>query len=115
MLQAYKEKYTKPQIQYFEVDFNGVVIESDETLFSKTISLNISEIHPFFECLFPLLDSKNESFEFTCIHLDINGNKIIADIILETFDSKKLPVLMVHDLTKHYSSYLNAAQVRNEL
>lgn len=114
MLQAYKEKYIKAVVQYAAIDFNGIVKESDEALFSKITSLNISEIHPFFECLLPLLVSKKKVFEFSCIHLNFKGNKIIADIILETFDNKKLPLITIHDLTKHYSNYQDIAQVRNE-
>lgn len=114
MLKDYKTKFAKSIIQYLVMDFDGLVIESDDVLFSNLNKKNLADFHPFFESLIPLLSSKNEEFIFSCIHLEVNGKKIISDIILQTFDGDKLPFLIIHDLTTHYSNYQTTAQVRNE-
>lgn len=114
MLKAYKEKYAKALIQYSVLDLSGLIIESDNVLFPDIRDQNIVDIHPFFECFSPLLLSKSEEFIFSCIHLDYNGKSIIGDVILQTFDDDKLPLLTIHDLTSHYNNYQTTAQVRNE-
>ncbi len=114
MLQAYKEKHAKAVIQYSIIDFNGIVLESDNVLFSPIETKNIADVHPFFESLIPLLTVENETFTFSCIHLEYNNCKITSDVILQTFNSKKSPLLIIHDLTTHYNNYQTTAQVRNE-
>lgn len=114
MLKEYKTKYAKSIIQYSVVDFEGKIINSDDVLFSDLKNKNLADIHPFFESLTTLLSSQNEEFIFSCIHLEINDKKIIGDVILQTFDNKKLPFLIIHDLTTHYSNYQTTVQVRNE-
>ncbi len=114
MLKAYKEKYAKALIQYSIIDLSGLIVESDDVLFPNMVNQNIVDIHPFFECFSPLLLSKNEEFIFSCIHLDYNGKSIIGDVILQTFDGDKFPLLTMHDLTSHYNNYQTTAQVRNE-
>ncbi len=114
MLKAYKEKYAKDLIQYSIIDLTGLIVESDGVLFPNMENQNIGDIHPFFECFYPLLLSKDEELVFSCIHLDYNGKSIIGDVILKTFDGVKLPLLTIHDLTSHYNNYQTTAQVRNE-
>lgn len=114
MLEAYKKKYAKAVIQYSILDNNGLILESDDVLFPKLQDKNIADIHPFFECLLPLLDTENEEYIFSCIHLSYNNTILIADIILQTFDETKSPLLIIHDLTSHYNNYQTSAQIRNE-
>lgn len=114
MLEAYKKSYAKAIIQYILIDLNGVVLESDNTLFAKLEGNIISEIHPFFESFNGLLSSKNSDYLFSCIHLNINGKEIISDITLKTFSKDKLPLIIIQDLTEHYNNYQTTAQIRNE-
>ncbi|WP_452224063.1 ATP-binding protein [Lacinutrix chionoecetis] len=114
MLKEYKEKYIKQVIQYLIVDYNGLIVKSDHTLFSKIENKSIIDVHPFFETILPLLSMENEETVFSCVHLKINNKEITADIILQTFDAEKKPLIIIHDLTVHYNNYQTTAQVKNE-
>jgi len=114
MLDIYKEKYTKAVLQYSILDINGTILESDNGLFLDFKNNYIGDIHPFFETLIPLLPLKENETIFSCIHLNIEEKTITADIILQTFNDGKNPLLIIHDLTKHYNNYQTTAQVRNE-
>jgi len=114
MLEVYKKKYTKTVLQYSILDLDGKVLESDNALFSNIENKNIGDIHPFFETLIPLLSHKEKETIFSCIHLNDGEKSITSDIILQTFSDGKNPLLIIHDLTKHYNNYQTTAQVRNE-
>lgn len=114
MLEEYKKKYTKAVIQYSVLDYNGIVLESDNNIFSNFKNNNISNIHPFFYSIIPQLEVENNETVFSCVHLDIDGNNIISDIILLTFSKSKHPLLVIHDLTDHYNNFQTTAQGRNE-
>lgn len=113
MLEEYKQKYTKSIIQYSVIDYNGLVLETDDTLFPNLLQKNIVDIHPFFETLLISLETKDNTVSFSCVHLNIETREIIADIILHTFKDKH-PLLIIHDLSDHYNNYQTTAQVRNE-
>lgn len=114
MLEEYKKKHTKPLVQHLILELNGDILETDEALFSTSKNENIANIHPFFETLSTLLNTNNEDFNFSCIHLNIGNYTAICDIIIKTFSSDKKPLLIIHDLTEHYKTYQTTAQVRNE-
>lgn len=114
MLKEYKKKYTKAVLQYSILDFKGNVLESDNTLFTNFENQYIGDIHPFFDSLSSLLIDQDNETIFSCIHLNIENKEITADVILQTFKDGKNPLLIIHDLTKHYQNYQTTAQVRNE-
>ncbi|WP_299249318.1 ATP-binding protein [uncultured Lacinutrix sp.] len=114
MLEVYKKKYIKPVLQYSILDFEGNIIESDNALFLNFKNQYVGDIHPFFETINSLLTTEENETVFSCIHLNIEGKAITADIILQTFGDAKNPLLIIHDLTSHYNNYQTTAQVRNE-
>ena len=115
MLKQYKQNYAQSVNQYLIVDFEGNIVESDDVIFNDLEGKHISEIHPFFESLSSVLLEKNQDLVFSCIHLkDQKDNTITTDVILKTFDGKKLPLIVILDLTIHYNNYQTTAQVRNE-
>jgi signal transduction histidine kinase/ActR/RegA family two-component response regulator len=114
MLNAYKTKHAKSVIQYSILNDEGLILDSDDVLFSKIKNKNITEIHPFFESIIPLLTVDNKEYIFSCIHLSYNNKTCITDIILNTFTNGESPLLIIHDLTTHYNNYQTTAQVRNE-
>ncbi|WP_397363840.1 ATP-binding protein [Olleya sp. R77988] len=115
MLEQYKKDHSQSVNQYIIVDFDGTVKESDHVIFPNLIGQNISEIHPFFESIHSALQDNNQTHIFSCIHLINTKNQtIITDIIVKTFDGKKLPLIVILDLTIHYNNYQTTAQVRNE-
>ncbi|WP_290700741.1 ATP-binding protein [Lacinutrix sp.] len=114
MLQEYKKKYAKAVLQYLIIDFNANVLESDNALFPNLKNKHIGDIHPFFESIVPLLVKEENETIFSCIHLNVENRVITSDIILQTFNDNKNPLLIIHDLTSHYKNYQTTAQVRNE-
>ncbi|MFD2822351.1 hybrid sensor histidine kinase/response regulator [Lacinutrix iliipiscaria] len=114
MLEEYKKTHKKAIIQYITIDQKGTVLESDDVFYSSIIKQNITRLHPFFESIHPLLKTTNQEFLFSCIHLNINEQTIIADITFKTFDEKKASLIIIQDLTTHYNNYQLTAQIRNE-
>ena len=114
MLEEYIKKYTKPLVQYSILDFDGNILESDNALFPEFKKKHIGDIHPFFEIITPLLIAEENETIFSCIHLNIENKEITSDILLQTFEDGKHPLLIIHDLTSHYNNYQTTAQVRNE-
>jgi len=113
MLNNYKKKYYKNSFQYILIDNSGNILDSDDTLFSIKLPSNIADIHPFFNIIDNLVNIKNDSFEFSCIHLDFDKNSLITDIALHTGKDDE-HLIIIEDLTKHYNNYQLIAQNRNE-
>ncbi len=115
MLEQYKKEHSQSVNQYIIVQLDGTVVESDDVIFPKIVGKNISTIHPFFESIHDALKENNKRHIFSCIHLtNTNNQTIITDVIIKTFDGKKLPLIVILDLTVHYNNYQTTAQVRNE-
>ncbi|WGD36076.1 ATP-binding protein [Olleya sp. YS] len=115
MLDQYKKAHSQSVNQYLIVNLDGTIKESDHVIFPDLIGKNLSAIHPFFESIHEALQDKNKTHIFSCIHLINPENKtIITDVIVKTFDGKKLPLVIILDLTVHYNNYQTTAQVRNE-
>ncbi|RAJ14984.1 ATP-binding protein [Olleya aquimaris] len=115
MLDQYKKTHSQSVNQYIIVDREGTIKESDDIIFPDLVGKNLSTIHPFFESIDEALQDTNKTHIFSCIHLTNPENEtIITDIIVKTFDNKKLPLVIISDLTLHYNNYQTTAQVRNE-
>lgn len=111
MLNIYKEKYSKPFIQYITVNADGIILESDDVLLPHLTTQKISTIHPFFESILPLLQTPNQDVKFACIHLK---KDLVVDISLKTFNKNEPSLLIINDLTSHYENYQATTQLRNE-
>jgi len=112
MLNKFKQHFFDKNLQFILLDNDGVIIESDQHLFEVLPGNSIIDVHPFFESFPSFLDSEEKTFTFFCIHLSIDENYFITDIILTI--EKDVMVLMIHDLTQHYEAYQSVAQARNE-
>lgn len=113
MLNIYKEKYLQNNFQYILIDSQTKIIESDNTIFSVSKDDYLYKTHPFFEILDTLLPIKNESFEFSCINLNLELETYVTDITIHTQD-KDESLIIIENLTKHYNNYQLTAQTRNE-
>ncbi|MFD1614215.1 ATP-binding response regulator [Gelatiniphilus marinus] len=113
MLESYKKKYHKNNLQYILIDHLGNILESDNALFTIAFPNKIQNIHPFFEILNSLLLIKNEHFEFSCINLELKSAALITDISIH-INSNNKHLIIIENLTKHYNNYQLAAQTRNE-
>ncbi len=112
MLNKYRQQHADQSIQFIFLDDNGRVLESGETIFTVEVGSSIYRIHPFFESLSALLENLEKELALYCIHLNIQETSLIADMKIIKEDQGVL--LIISDLTEHYSSYQSVAQARNE-
>ncbi|NNK75772.1 MAG: response regulator [Maribacter sp.] len=111
-LERYKEAYVNKNIQFIVIDFEGVILESDDTFITVSKGGFINDIHPFFTSFTAILDAPEESITYNCVHIEYLGKEFITDIKMIKKDNSIL--LVIYDLTDHYISYQQIAQARNE-
>lgn len=111
MLDTYQKKYTNNNRQFVLIDKTGIVLESDQTLMTIAFGHSIFELHPFFESLSPVFESKEE-VSFYGIHIPFEEKLFIVDI--KAAPVKEGLLLIFKDLTEHYNSYQKITQTRNE-
>ncbi|MBT8299822.1 MAG: response regulator [Maribacter sp.] len=111
-LERYKEAYVNKNIQFIVIDFEGVILESDDTFITVSKGGFIYDIHPFFTSFTAILDALEESITYNCVHIENLGKEFITDIKMIKKDNSIL--LVIYDLTDHYISYQQIAQARNE-
>jgi len=112
MLKKAKEDYFSKNIQFVLTGFDGIVVDSDQTLVKAEIGKHIEHIHSFFNCIHSIEDSKNKTTVFNCVQLGANVMEFIVDV--EMTKKEEGVLVMIHDLTEHYKSYQLMAQARNE-
>ena len=111
MLDTYQKKYANNNQQFVLIDKTGIVLESDQTLMMIAFGHSIFELHPFFESLSPVFESKEE-VNFYGIHIPFEDQLFIVDI--KATPVKEGLLLILKDLTEHYNSYQKITQTRNE-
>lgn len=113
MLEVYKERFAKPNIQYITLKSNGDILESDDVLISGISAKNIGEIHPFFESIIPILSQPEQDIKLSCIHIK---QELVVDVSIKTFDDpiNNPALIIVKDLTTYYENYQATTQLRNE-
>ncbi|MFV9551262.1 hybrid sensor histidine kinase/response regulator [Algibacter sp. PT7-4] len=113
MLKTYIEKYHKNNLQYILIDNFGCVIDVNNPILPIKKNDKIENIHPFFDVLINLLPVKNETFEFSCVNIEVQNNKLVVDITIHTHNNNE-NLIIIENLTKHYNNYQLTAQTRNE-
>jgi len=111
-LEHYKEEYLNKNIQFIVIDFEGAILESDQTFIKLSKGGFIYDIHPFFTSYTTILDAPEESITYNCVHIEYLGKEFITDVKMIKKDNSIL--IVVYDLTDHYISYQQIAQARNE-
>ncbi len=111
-LEQYKEQYLNQNIQFVVIDFDGVILDSDQTFMDLNKGDYIYDVHPFFASYTSILDAPEESITYNCVHIEYQGKEFITDVKMIKKDGTIL--LVVYDLTDHYISYRKIAQARNE-
>ncbi len=115
MIQKVRDKYLKDKIQTIILEKKGLVLASDNLLFTAHLNKPIQDLHPFFETLFPELLNKNDYEEiFYCIHLDFSDVKGSYDIYFNSGSKTENPYLIFYDFTARYSFIQTVAQEKNE-
>ncbi|MFD0963365.1 ATP-binding response regulator [Pseudofulvibacter geojedonensis] len=111
MLENIKKSYQANNTQFIITNNEGVVIDSDNTLFTIEINSFLSNIHPFFENFVDIIGQDN--LNFSCVHLKTNNTEVICDIST-SFLSEDKYLIIITDFSKHYQSFQSLAQSRNE-
>ncbi len=102
-------------IQLTTVSTDGIIKETETTLFNWKTGDSIYEIHPFFEILNSFIDDydpNNTEFSFPCIHFENNDQERICDVTIR-LDLKEI-ALTFFDYTQKYKELNTIAQQRNE-
>lgn len=112
MLNKYKDQYLNQNIQFVFIDFEGVIIESDQTFLEINIGGYIYDIHPFFTFYSSVIDTSDQTITYNCVHLEYSEQDYVTDVKMIRKDSGIL--IVIYDLTEHYTSFQKLAQARNE-
>ncbi|RNC84951.1 MAG: response regulator [Winogradskyella sp.] len=110
ILKSIRESYIEKNTQFILIDNEGIIKESDNVLFHCEIENLITDIHPFFLSINHL--NLDDSYDLTCVHLDINNKELICDISVKKHNSYIL--IIISDFSTHYNSFQSLAQSRNE-
>lgn len=113
MLETYKKKFYKNNFQYILIDDLGCVLESDHNIIPAKKNSTLQSVHPFFEILNSLLQIDNDCFEFSCVNFVLEQKTVIVDVTIHSQNNNE-NLIIIEDLTKHYSNYQLTAQKRNE-
>lgn len=107
-----KDHFIKERFQFILSNDNGKVIESDNTFFNLKKGFDITDIHPFFESLAESIKTLKEPLVIHCVHFGTEVGHIISDV--QVHRQKDQTLIVIHDLTHHYSQHQQVAQRRNE-
>lgn len=102
------------KIQVVQINEEGIIEESENTIFKLKQNTDITHLHPFLEGIQPLFNSHEESrsVQFPCVNLEINDKHIVADIHLIKDGSNIF--LVFFDFTDHYKDSHPLIQEKNE-
>ena len=89
-----------PRVQITKTDYNHVITETNDTLFSWAKGIEIFDTHPFFEILRAYdRDNipENGTINFPCIHLEEEGNLMstVRPFMRKEFNEDQ--ILAMHD------------------
>jgi len=111
-LEQYKAQYVNQNIQFVVIDFDGVIVDSDQTFMDLNKGDYIYDVHPFFTSYSAMLESLDETITYNCVHIEFLEKEFITDVKMIKKDNGIL--MVIYDLTDHYISYQSIAQARNE-
>ncbi|MCK8523779.1 ATP-binding protein [Aquimarina sp. D1M17] len=102
--------------QVIKISQDGVILETDTSLFNWKKGNSIYEAHPFFEILRSFTEEPGEqsALNFPCIHLenDITDDERICDVSI-VFQGKEITIIL-YDYTEKYNELNQFAQQKNE-
>ena len=94
MLDSLKKKFVQKQAQYLVTDSEATVIESDNEIITLTAGTYLGDIHPFFHSLTAIDREEGSETAFSCVHLELDGRDLIADILVNPIPQGFFIVLM---------------------
>ena len=111
-INKFRDEIYDSKIQILQIDSQGIIVESDDTIVEIKTNTSIAEIHPFFEGITPLFDIFSEKIHFPCVNIELGLKNIIADVDLIHEDGKIF--LLIFDFTDHYKESHPLVQEKNE-
>ncbi|MCW5519027.1 response regulator [Aureitalea sp. L0-47] len=111
MKTSLKTEICNSRIQEVEIDQTGTVLESDDAIFGMPKGSLISDLHPFFEGVIPLLPALNDTLNFPCVNLETESNSRIVDIDFIPKDNRIY--LLLFDFSEHYEASHPLVQEKN--
>ena len=106
-----KNEILKRRIQEIELNDKGVIIESDDAIFKLPEGSSISDLHPFFLGVIPLLSTLKDSLKIPCVNVDTVPDPRIVDVDFLRKDKKLY--LLLFDFTEHYEASQPLVQEKN--
>lgn len=110
-LKNIKSSHQATNTQFVIFNSNGVVLESDNVLFSIQQKSKLATIHPFFENIVDMVTP--EGISFSCVHLNIAEKSLTCDVEIKPIENDTYLLILI-DFSKHYESFQSLAQSRNE-
>tara|TARA_R110002124_G_scaffold17532_3_gene73195 strand:+ start:43813 stop:45333 length:1521 start_codon:yes stop_codon:yes gene_type:complete len=108
-----REHIYNSKIQVVKINEEGIILESEDTIFKMKKDSYIGKLHPFLEGIEPLFSGPNPAnTKFPCVNLEINDKPIIADIQLLKEENEIFVVFF--DFTEHYTDSHPLVQEKNE-
>ncbi len=104
-----------PQVQVTKVSYEGLIQETDTTLFNWSKGKSIYDAHPFFEILRTIEDDNSineQELNFPCIHIEEGNSERICDLTIKP-NGKGISIFL-YDYTDKYKDLNHIAQQKNE-
>lgn len=71
-------------LHHITVDFNGVVLSSNDTLFNVVLGSNINDFHPIFISALPhLLNQEEKTMAYPGLNIIQNGTQVFCDLTIK--------------------------------
>ncbi|GEQ85078.1 hypothetical protein ULMS_05860 [Patiriisocius marinistellae] len=100
-------------LHHITVDFNGIVLSSNDTLFKVNLGSNINDFHPIFISSIPQLLSQEEKImAYPGLNITQNSTQVFCDITIKK--EVNFISIIFFNFTSAYISKQQATQSRNE-
>ena len=114
MINIIKEQFLNKQTQVIIINKDGLVTETENTLFHIEKQTQIQDFHPFFEVgIVDLIKKPNYSETFYFIHIQSPEKDGCYDVYINSGNNIHPPFVLLFDLTERYNTFQNVAQQKN--
>ena len=114
MINIIKEQFLNKQTQVIIINKDGLVTETENTLFQIEKQTQIQDFHPFFEVgIVDLIKKPNYSETFYFIHIQSPEKDGCYDVYINSGNNIHPPFVLLFDLTERYNTFQNVAQQKN--
>ena len=101
------------QVQVTSVSYQGMIENTDATLFDWKKGTSIFDAHPFFEMLRGFMETPGtEALQFPCIHIEDGKDDLICDVSIQI--NPDIITVILFDYTTKYREVNQIAQQKNE-